>query len=83
MSLTGEEIAQGWRDKSKLPSDGELVEVLGSDFMGEWIAKAKFKILSPNGPRYRFIGEGWMGTRARTLSNSDVEAWRPLPQEHP
>ncbi len=68
-----------WFNLGKLPADGEIVEVQGSDFMGDWESKAKFKKLEKG--RYKFVGEGWMGTRPRTLSKGDVEKWRPLKEK--
>lgn len=68
-----------WRKKSQRPEHGQLVEVRGSDFMGEWTAQAVFEIRKDGKPRW--VGQGFMGKRLRPLDNSDVEAWRPLAGE--
>ena len=67
---------------SKMPKDGQRCEIRGSDFMGEWMSEATFKITSPKGPKYRWLGVGFMGPRERSLGKGDVEYWRPK-QEAP
>lgn len=69
----------GWLTKASLPKDRQKVRVKGSDFMGEWESEATFRITNPNGPRHKWIGSGFMGTKPRQLENSDVEFWQPLP----
>ena len=83
MSLpTEKEAAEGWMHPhgKTLPPEGVMVEVKGSDFMGDWFTTAKMKVVNVNGPRVKWIGEGWMGTRPRTLGKGDVEMWRYIPK---
>ena len=73
-------ITTEWRNKSTLPKEGEEVEVKGSDFMGEWTARAVYRRVKKgkHGFGHRWVGMGFMGMRERPLDNSDVEAWRPI-----
>jgi hypothetical protein len=77
------EAAQGWRSLAELPEYGTPVDVMGSDFMGDWQGTAYLKLLSPAGPRIKWVGMGWMGTREREITKGDVELWRPKPAAQP
>ncbi len=74
---TEKEVAEGWRGLNEYPPEGVAVDVMGSDFMGDWQGTATLKVIDPRGPRVQWKGTGWMGTRPRTLSKGDVELWRP------
>jgi hypothetical protein len=76
---TEQQSAQGWSNLSKMPADGQDCEIIGSDFMGEWKSRATFRIVRPAGPKYRWLGTGFVGMKPKVLQNSDVELWRPWP----
>ena len=76
-SPTPEQAAYGWRNLSTMPKHGQECEVMGSDFMGEWRSQATFIITNPSGPKYKWKGMGFMGTRTRHIRRGDVELWRP------
>lgn len=81
---TAEEAAQGWNGNGELPPLDTMLEIKGSDFMGDWYSTAKsvWKQGRKGNKFRKWVGEGMMAFKSRPLSKGDVELWRlPHPSQ--